>query len=89
MLTLSRMAAEHHNRVSCDRQRRQWRDVPWIVAGDSRASYAATVARVQARALRNGEIFHLRGPMRLGRDLSLKLLGKRLLDMPWLYGYKI
>ena len=46
-------------------------------------------ARVQARALRNGEIFHLRGPMRLGRDLSLKLLGKRLLDMPWLYGYKI
>jgi salicylate hydroxylase len=42
-------------------------------------------ARVQARAIRNGEIFHMKGPMRLGRDLSLKLLGKRLLDVPWLY----
>lgn len=45
-------------------------------------------ARVQARAIRNGEIFHLRGPMRLGRDVSLKLLGERLLDVPWLYGYR-
>jgi len=42
-------------------------------------------ARVQARAIRNGKIFHLRGPMRLGRDLALKLLGKHLLDVPWLY----
>ena len=45
-------------------------------------------ARVQARALRNGEIFHMRGPLRLGRDVSLKLLGSQLLDMPWLYGYR-
>ena len=44
-------------------------------------------ARVQARAIRNGQIFHLRGPMRLGRDMALKLLGARLLDVPWLYGY--
>lgn len=44
-------------------------------------------ARVQARAIRNGEIFHLRGSMRLGRDVALRLLGKRLLDVPWLYGY--
>ncbi len=43
-------------------------------------------ARVQARAIRNGEIFHLRGAMQMGRDLSLKLLGKTLLDVPWLYG---
>jgi salicylate hydroxylase len=43
-------------------------------------------ARVQARALRNGKIFHATGPLRLGRDLSLRLLGQRLLDMPWLYG---
>lgn len=42
-------------------------------------------ARVQARSIRNGEIFHLRGPLRLGRDLSLKLLGARLMDVPWLY----
>lgn len=46
-------------------------------------------ARVQARAIRNGEIFHLRGPMRLGRDWSLRLLGTRLLDVPWLYGYQL
>ena len=43
-------------------------------------------ARVQARAIRNGEIFHLRGPMQLGRDVSLRLFGQKLLDVPWLYG---
>jgi salicylate hydroxylase len=43
-------------------------------------------ARVQARALRNGQIFHATGPMRWGRDLAMKLMGERLLDMPWLYG---
>ncbi|KQP43070.1 FAD-dependent monooxygenase [Pseudorhodoferax sp. Leaf274] len=43
-------------------------------------------ARVQARALRNGRIFHATGPLRWGRNLSLRLLGERLLDMPWLYG---
>ncbi|WP_326544103.1 FAD-dependent monooxygenase [Pseudorhodoferax sp.] len=43
-------------------------------------------ARVQARALRNGRIFHATGPVRWGRNLSLRLLGERLLDMPWLYG---
>ena len=42
-------------------------------------------ARVQARAARNGQIFHATGPLRLGRDIALKLLGHRLLDMPWLY----
>jgi salicylate hydroxylase len=42
-------------------------------------------ARVQARAVRNGQIFHATGPLRLGRDVALKLLGHRLLDMPWLY----
>ncbi len=43
-------------------------------------------ARVQARALRNGHIFHATGLVAAGRDLSLKLLGERLLDVPWLYG---
>ncbi len=42
-------------------------------------------ARVQARALRNGQIFHLQGPMRLARDTAMRLLGPRLLDLPWLY----
>ena len=45
-------------------------------------------ARVQARALRNGQIFHATGPVRLGRDVAMKLMGERLLDMPWLYGYR-
>ncbi|MFM2274329.1 MAG: hypothetical protein RL211_201 [Pseudomonadota bacterium] len=42
-------------------------------------------ARVQARSIRNGEIFHASGLVRWGRDVSLGLLGKRLLDLPWLY----
>ena len=43
-------------------------------------------ARVQARAERNGRIFHATGPVRWGRNLALRLLGDKLLDMPWLYG---
>jgi salicylate hydroxylase len=42
-------------------------------------------ARVQARAVRNGEIYHLKGMQQLARDVALKLLGARLMDMPWLY----
>jgi salicylate hydroxylase len=42
-------------------------------------------ARVQRRSARNGRIFHATGPMRLGRDLALKVLGERLLDADWLY----
>jgi salicylate hydroxylase len=43
-------------------------------------------ARVQARALRNGQIFHADGALRLARNASLQLLGEKLLDLPWLYG---
>lgn len=42
-------------------------------------------ARVQARSIRNGRIFHATGPVRWGRDLSMRLLGGRLMDVPWLY----
>lgn len=42
-------------------------------------------ARVQARSIRNGRIFHATGVVRWGRDLSLRLGGERLLDVPWLY----
>ena len=45
-------------------------------------------ARVQARAVRNGQIFHAEGAMRLGRDMGLRLMGTRLMDVPWLYGYR-
>ena len=44
------------------------------------------VARVQARSRRNGRIFHATGAAQLARDLSLRLLGPRVLDVPWLYG---
>lgn len=43
-------------------------------------------ARVQARARRNGQIFHADGLLRWARDASMKLLGEKLLDVPWLYG---
>lgn len=43
-------------------------------------------AQVQAGAIKNGGIFHASGFMRWGRDAALRLLGEKLLDMPWLYG---
>lgn len=46
------------------------------------------VARVQAHSRRNGELFHATGLRRLGRDIGLKTLGQRVMDLPWLYGYK-
>ncbi len=42
-------------------------------------------ARVQRRAIRNGQIFHADGVVRWGRDLSMQLFGESLLDLPWLY----
>ena len=42
-------------------------------------------ARVQARAIRNGRIFHATGPLAWGRNLSMRLLGERVMDVPWLY----
>lgn len=43
-------------------------------------------ARVQQKAQRNGRIFHAQGPLRLVRNLAMRLGGERLLDTPWLYG---
>jgi salicylate hydroxylase len=42
-------------------------------------------AQVQQRSIRNGQIFHLTGPLRWGRNLSMRLFGKSLMDIPWLY----
>lgn len=42
-------------------------------------------ARVQARAIRNGGIYHLKGFKQVSRDIALKLLGAKLMDVPWLY----
>jgi salicylate hydroxylase len=44
-------------------------------------------ASVQACAIRNGEIFHASGLMRLGRNAAMRILGEKLLDQPWLYGW--
>jgi salicylate hydroxylase len=44
-------------------------------------------ARVQARSIRNGQIYHAQGPIRWGRNLALGALGPRLMDQPWLYNY--
>ncbi|AMO22046.1 FAD-dependent monooxygenase [Ramlibacter tataouinensis] len=67
-----------------------------LQGGDARAIPAALqryadsrwkrCARVQAHARRNAFIFHAGGLVQWGRDLSLRLLGERLLDQPWLYG---
>ena len=43
-------------------------------------------AAVQTRAARNGQIFHMRGPLAWARNAALALGGARVLDMPWLYG---
>ena len=42
-------------------------------------------ARVQQRSIRNGQIFHLQGPLRWGRNVAMKLMGESLMDVPWLY----
>ncbi|KQX39462.1 FAD-dependent monooxygenase [Variovorax sp. Root434] len=60
-------------------------DVPAAFTRYAEARWARN-AQVQARARRNGEIFHATGAMRLGRDMAMRLLGARLLDQPWLYG---
>ena len=43
-------------------------------------------AQVQARAIRNGSIFHAQGLVAMGRNMSMRLMGERLMDVPWLYG---
>lgn len=60
-------------------------DVPAAFARYAEARWARN-AQVQARARRNGEIFHATGAVRLGRDMAMRMLGTRLLDQPWLYG---
>ena len=45
-------------------------------------------ARVQARAVRNGLWFHSTGLQAGVRDLGMRLLGTRAIDLPWLYGFQ-
>ena len=46
-------------------------------------------AQVQRGAVRNGQVFHARGPMRWGRDVGLRLAAPMLMDQPWLYGHHV
>ena len=47
------------------------------------------VGRVQATARRNGEIYHLHGPMALARDVVMRLLGQRLMARQrWIYDWR-
>lgn len=43
-------------------------------------------AQVQARAIRNGRIFHAEAWVAKGRNLAMRLMGEQLMDVPWLYG---
>ena len=43
-------------------------------------------AHLQLRSIRNGQIFHATGALAWGRNLSMRLLGERAMDLPWLYG---
>jgi salicylate hydroxylase len=44
-------------------------------------------ARVQMKSRRNGDIFHATGLRKWGRDTALRVMGAKLMDTPWLYGY--
>ncbi|MGJ7491908.1 FAD-dependent monooxygenase [Variovorax sp. ZT4R33] len=60
-------------------------EVPAALRHYARARWQRN-AQVQARARRNGRIFHAAGPLRVARDAAMRALGPRLLDQPWLYG---
>jgi salicylate hydroxylase len=42
-------------------------------------------AQVQRRAKRNGALFHLAPPLSWARNAGIAVLGKQVLDVPWLY----
>jgi salicylate hydroxylase len=44
-------------------------------------------AKVQARAARNGQIFHAKPRISWVRDVAMGVFDKRLMDVPWLYGF--
>jgi salicylate hydroxylase len=44
-------------------------------------------ARVQARSLRNATVFHASGALRVARNVSMRIGGERLMDVPWLYNH--
>jgi salicylate hydroxylase len=63
------------------------RDVPMRLTAFAQARWQRN-AQVQARAIRNGDVFHASGPLQWARDAGLRMLGARLMNLPWLYGYR-
>jgi salicylate hydroxylase len=43
------------------------------------------VAKVQARARRNAQVFHASGAVAWGRNAAMRWGGAAVMDMPWLY----
>jgi salicylate hydroxylase len=60
------------------------RGVP-VALADYAAQRWRRNAQVQARARRNGQLFHAQGVARAARNAGLRLLGPSLMDLPWLY----
>ena len=63
------------------------RDVPMRLTAFAQARWQRN-AQVQARAIRNGDVFHASGPLQWARDAGLRMLGARLMNLPGLYGYR-
>lgn len=59
-------------------------DIPQALQQYAQARWQRN-AQVQRRAQRNGALFHLPPPLSWARDAGIGLLGKHLLDVPWLY----
>jgi salicylate hydroxylase len=51
---------------------------------------APRVTRVQRTARQSGEIYHLRGPMALARDMTMRMLGADRLQarQDWIYDWR-
>jgi salicylate hydroxylase len=62
-------------------------DVPQALAAYSRAR-VSRATRIQAEALRQGRIYHLKGAMAVARDATMRVVGARRLSAryDWLYG---
>ncbi|MDI9332302.1 MAG: FAD-dependent monooxygenase [Alphaproteobacteria bacterium] len=65
----------------------QWpgADASQVLQDYAQARWARN-ARVQRKAMRNGEIFHARGLQAWARNAALRMAAPRLMDQPWLYG---
>ena len=81
------MAIEDAAELASQLQDAAWAQVPERLHQFANARWQRN-ARVQARAVRNGKIFHATGGVQWVRDLGLRLMGPHLMDMPWLYGYR-